>query len=475
MHIFTKSLSIMLLVCTSLFTTAAQSQQQDGYQIDVQINGLNNSDLYLGFHYGNRQFIKDTIRLGENGTGTFKGPEALGQGIYLVITPDKKYFEVLIGEDQHFSMTTDKANMVQKLRFKGSDINQAFNDYQKFMMVQTQKKNALQKKLQNNPNSDSTSIWRDQLEDLNQQVDSKWKTIAGQHEGSILATIIRAMKNPEVPDFNISSSAKNKDSLRWVKRYRYHKDHYFDNMDLSDPRLVRTPIFHNKIDHYFNNVLRQQPDSIIKKVDWVVDQTRGSKDNFQYVVRYLLNHFQKSNIMGMDKVFVYVAENYYLNGEADWVDSATITRIRDRVRKIKPNLIGKQAPGLTMQSLNGNQQKLYSMDSEYTLLYFWEPSCGHCQTVTPKIYELYNKYSRDQFQVFAVYTQNNRQEWEKYLDKNELDWVNVYDPTRSSNFRKKYDVYSTPTIYLLDEDKKIVAKRIGHETLKKMLQRKIEQ
>ena len=140
MHIFTKSLSILLLVCTSLITTAAQSQQQDGYQIDVQINGLSNSDLYLGFHYGNRQFIKDTIRLDENGTGTFKGPEALGQGIYLVITPDKKYFEVLIGEDQHFSMTTDKANMVQRLRFEGSDINQAFNDYQKFMMVQTQKK-----------------------------------------------------------------------------------------------------------------------------------------------------------------------------------------------------------------------------------------------------------------------------------------------------------------------------------------------
>ena len=470
MNTFKISLFFFWLICTPILLTA---QQQQGYEIDVQIEGLSQSDLYLGFHYGNRQFIKDTIRLDENGQGTFRGSQDLDQGIYLVITPAKKYFEILIGQDQHFSLTTHTKDLVHTLTFEGSEINQAFNEYQQFMMVQTQKKNALQNKLQSNSNSDSTEIWRTRLNELNRQVEDKWKAIAQNHKGSILATIIRAMKNPEVPEFNISESVDNKDSVRWTKRYRYHKEHFFDNLDLSDPRLVRTPIFHNKIDHYFNNILRQQPDSIIKQIDWVVEQTRGSEENFQYVVRYLLNHFQKSNIMGMDKVFVYVAEHYYLNGEADWVDQATLSRIRSRVEKIKPNLIGKQAPRLQMSSLDGKKYSLYDMDSQYTLLYFWEPSCGHCKTVTPKIHDLYQKYSRDQLGVFAVYTQGDRKEWKKYVNNNGMDWINVYDPGQNSNFRRKYDVYSTPTIYLLNKDKTIIAKRIGHETLKKMLEQKI--
>lgn len=472
MNTFKKSLFFLWLICTPILLIA-QEQHQDGYEIDVQIDGLSQSDLYLGFHYGDRQFIKDTIRLNENGHGTFKGNKDLDQGIYLMITPAKKYFEVLIGKDQHFSVSTNVKDLVHTLRFEGSQINQAFTEYQQFMMVQTQRKNALQEKLQSNSGSDSTDIWRERLNELNRQVEDNWKTIAQNHKGSILATIIRAMKNPEVPDFNIPESADNKDSIRWTRRYRYYKDHFFDNLDLSDSRLVRTPIFHNKIDHYFNNILRQQPDSIIKQIDWVVDQTRGSEENFQYVVRYLLNHYQKSNIMGMDKVFVYVAENYYLNGDADWVDTATITRIRDRVQKIKPNLIGKQAPRLQMSSLDGEKYNLYDMNSQYTLLYFWEPSCGHCKKVTPKIYDLYEQYDRDQFQVFAVYTQGDQKEWKEYVNKNGMDWINVYDPNHSSKFRRKFDVYSTPTIYLLDKDKTIIAKRIGHETLKKMLQQKI--
>ncbi len=472
MKLFHTSLILAILLMLPLMVSS-QNPGQKGYEIEVHIKGMSNSDLYLGFHYGQRQFIKDTIQLDQNGQGVFRGNQALGQGIYLVITPSKKYFEILIGQDQHFSLTTNVQDLVHTLKFEGSSINTVFNGYQKFMMVKTQRKNALQKKLQSNQNSDSTQIWRDQLEKLNQQVDRKWDQIIRDHEGTILATVIRAMKRPQTPEFNIPQTAENKDSIRWVKRYRYNKKHYFDNIDLSDPRLVRTPIFHNKISHYFNNILPQQPDSIIQQIDWVVDQTRGSRENFQYVVRYLLNHYQQSNIMGMDKVFVYVAENYYLNGESDWVNQATLTRIRDRVSKIKPNLIGKQAPQLTLTSQEGAQRKLYDVNSQYTLLYFWEPSCGHCKEVTPKIHKLYQEYNRDQFRVFAVYTQGNQKEWSKYLDKHNLDWTNVYDPRRSSNFRRKYDVYSTPTLYLLDQDKTIVAKRIGYETLKKMLKRKI--
>lgn len=473
MQIIRKNLWTLMLVLLP-FMVVAQQQESRGYEIAVDIEGLANSDLYLGFHYGNRQAVKDTIRLNSNGHGVFSGNKALDQGIYLVITPNKNYFEILIGEDQHFSLSTNTNDLMPSLSFEGSRINEAFHEYQLFMMEMTQKKKALQKKIQAASGSnDSTRIWKERLSTINNRVEDKWETLTSENQGTILDVIIRAMKPFSMPEFNVPASAPNKDSLRWAKRYHYYKTHYFDNIDLSDPRLVRTPILHNKLDQYFNNILVPRPDSLIERADWVINQTRGSEDNFQYVVRYLLNHFQKSNIMGMDKAFVHIAEKYYLSGQADWVDQATLSRIRDRVKRLKPNLIGKRAPHLELVSTNGKQYDLYDLNSQYTLLYFWEPSCSHCKKATPKIYALYQKYSRAQFRVFAIYTQNDREEWKNYLNKNNLDWTNVYDPNRTSNFRQKYDVYSTPTMYLLDKDKTIIAKRIGHETLKKMLENKL--
>ena len=469
-----KSSLLTLLFISIPFIMLSLPSEQQGYEINVQINGLKNSKLYLGFHYGNKQFIKDTIQLNANGAGTFQGEEALQQGIYLVITPKKKYFEILAGEDQHFSLKTNVNNFVNTLEFKGSEINQAFNEYQKFMMKQNQKSAALKKKLKAaKGKKDAKQRIQKQLRELDKQVKQKWNSVISEYPNSLLAAIIKGMRNVEVPDFNISGSAQNKDSLRWEKRYQFYKDHYFDHVDLSDSRLVRTPILHRKIDHYFNNILVQKPDSIIPQVDRIVSKTQGSDESFQYVVRYLLNHYQKSNIMGMDEVFVHIAEKYYLSGQADWVDSTTLAKMRDRVSKIKPNIIGKKAPELKLINTSGEYSSLHDVESNYTLVYFWEPTCSHCKKLTPKIYDLYQDYSRDQLEVFAVYTQTDRQEWLKYLNNKGLDWINTFDPKYLSNFRQKYDVYSTPTVYLLDEDKTIVAKRLGFESLKKMLEQKI--
>ena len=339
-----KSSLLTLFFISIPFILLSLPPEQQGYEINVQINGLKNSKLYLGFHYGNKQFIKDTIQLNANGAGTFQGEEALQQGIYLVITPKKKYFEILAGEDQHFSLKTNVNNFVNTLEFKGSEINQAFNEYQKFMMKQNQKSAALKKKLKAaKGKKDAKQRIQKQLRELDKQVTQKWNSVISEYPNSLLAAIIKGMKNVEVPDFNISGSAQKKDSLRWEKRYQFYKDHYFDHVDLSDSRLVRTPILHRKIDHYFNNILVQKPDSIIPQVDRIVGKTQGSDETFQYVVRYLLNHYQKSNIMGMDEVFVHIAEKYYLSGQADWVDSTTLAKMRDRVSKIKPNIIGKKA------------------------------------------------------------------------------------------------------------------------------------
>ena len=48
---------------------------------------------------------------------------------------------------------------------------------------------------------------------------------------------------------------------------------------------------------------------------------------------------------------------------------------------------------------------------------------------------------------------------------------NEGNPVASSDWRDKYDIYSTPVIYLLDKDKKIIAKRITHTQIVEIISR----
>ena len=99
----------------------------------MKINDLKDSEIYLGYYYAGKTYVKDTILLDKNGKGTFTGDSLLDQGIYIVVLPSKNYFDILIGEDQVFSVETSTDNLIKNLKIKGSTENIALNEFQQFM------------------------------------------------------------------------------------------------------------------------------------------------------------------------------------------------------------------------------------------------------------------------------------------------------------------------------------------------------
>ncbi len=459
-------LTALLLVITwnTLFSQS--------YKIDIKINDLKNTDIYLGYYYGDKTYVKDTIKLDDNGKGSFHGDSLLNQGVYIVILPSKKYFDILVGEDQEFSIETSTDNLIKNLKIKGSEENSAFKEFQQYMIDKNTESGKIQNRLKVlDESSDSTQILKNQLDNLSSEVKDYWNKTISENEGTLLGVIIKAMKNPEIPEIEVPDSIQNKDSVKWFHSYNYNRQHYLDNIDFSDKRFLRTPIFHNKLETFFTKVLIQDPDTLNRYIDIVASQAEADKEMFQYIIRYFFVTFQKSNIMGMDKVLVHVAETYYLTDKVDWYDEESTQKLREHVAKLRFNLVGNIAQDLKMETLTGEYARLQEINSKFILVYFYEPHCGHCKKTTPKLHELYQEFSREEFDVFAVYTQGDKEEWSEYIHKNGFDdWNNVWDPYNLTNFRFFYNIYSTPTIYLLDENKKIIAKRIGYETLKNILE-----
>jgi len=186
---------------------------------------------------------------------------------------------------------------------------------------------------------------------------------------------------------------------------------------------------------------------------------------------YLINRSINSRIMGMDALFVDIARDYYLSGKASWTDSTTLAQIKENVIFFEQNLIGLPARNLRMETFDGLPYFLCQNESKYTILLFYEPGCSHCQVFVPELYkEIYMPYHDKGLTVVAVYNMNNREEWAKFLEKHELtDWVNVWDEHHLSRFKIIYDTRSTPAVYLLDENKKIIAKKFTIDFLKQYL------
>ena len=279
--------------------------------------------------------------------------------------------------------------------------------------------------------------------------------------------------SPEAPNFSKSIAADFPDRDKEIKlrNYLWTKDSYLSSLNPADDRYLRTPLLKNKLAFFFEKILIQQRDSIVKESIKLIEQARPNKKAFQYYTQYAINYAIKSKIMGVDAAFVDLAKRYYLSGQATWADSTLMANIKERVIKLQYNLLDMKAQDLALETIDGEFVKLHEMDANYTVLYFFETDCGHCKKVTPRLKpEILDAYKDLGVQIVAVYTQQDKDAWQKYLEDNVLyDFINCYDPNYQSNFRIFYDVYSTPTIYLLDKNKKIVAKRLDIENLKGFL------
>jgi thiol-disulfide isomerase/thioredoxin len=448
------------------FPVLACAQQTSGYEVDITLNGLADSTVYMAYHLGDKQYIKDTIKLDRTGHGLVKGRETLPQGIYMIVLPGRKYFEILMPEDQHYSLKCNYPDYFNTLKFTGSDENSAFIAYQKKWSSLQQRAAELGRRLQNSrQNPDSARILSAEQKTQETRMIAYLRSVIAENGKNLLSVLVRAMLPPDMPVFNIPAVVSNPDSVRWVMNYNYNKNHYFDNIDLTDERLLRTPILYARLNSFFTNVVIQAPDSINREIDRIIRKVEGNYKIYQFVAVYLFNHFRESEIMGHDAVMVKLADDIYLSGKADWVSKEFKDDLRKQVDLLRPNLIGKKAQNLVMDSYSGIFVSLYDIHKDFTVLYFWEPNCGHCKEATPKLKAWYEIAKNKGIEIFAVCTQSDKEKWTKYIEENRLTWINGWDPQRTSHFDVFYNVQSTPMIYILDKNKKIIAKKLSVEDI----------
>ncbi len=455
-----------LLTALLLSVTAAIAEGQPGHSITITSGAAGETKIRLAYHVGNQQYVKDSLTTDKAGAGRFYGSGKLNPGVYMIVLPDNRFFEFLLGEDQHFEVRFEISNPVESLSFSGSEENSRFVAYQRKWKTLQEEAMKISGKLNGmQQGSADAAAARRELTEHEAKMKQYLKETAEANQGTLLGAIARSVIPVDVPSPVVPPGTHNSDSVGRLLSYIHYKEHFFDNIDLSEPGLIRSPVLGGKLEQFFRQVVIQMPDSIIKESDRLLEKSSADTDVFQYVAVWLMNRYASSEIMGHDAVVVHLADRVYLAGKAPWASEEYITDLKKRIDRLRPNLIGVKATELLMNSFSGHYVSLYDIEAEFTILYFWEPDCGHCKEATPALKEFYEKNKASGIEVFAVCTQHDKEKWEKYIVDNGLTWINGWDPQRMSRFDYFYNVESTPMIYILDRNKKIIAKRLGVENI----------
>jgi thiol-disulfide isomerase/thioredoxin len=427
-------------------------------RIDVEIRGMENKKVILGVEYGIKELVIDTISLDSSGKGWYESKSRLTGGIYIVLLPNQKYFEILVNDEQFFTISTDTANIISNLKIEGAEEPDLFRQY-------IQMASYFKSITENRKEADMLLIQKEKI-----NIEKFKDSIIIKLPGSFLSKYFKMQADPEIPE--LKSLDKNKlDAGVFKKIYQLKYEHYFDNIDFNDARLLHTRLIGEKLNYFFNVFVSNNADSLCKAIDKVMVLANANNESYRFVLNIINMNFRTVRYPSHERALVYLADNYYLNGKAPWADPKFLKLFEEKVNSYRTTMIGATAPDLELQDVKGEVIKLSEIKAKILIVYFWSPDCNKCTQETPKLKDLYNKYKGNGLEVLAIYAHADKQVWIDYIQRNSLDWVNAYDPLMKSNFSKLYSLQTTPKLVLLDYDKKILDKNISPMQAERLIEK----
>jgi thiol-disulfide isomerase/thioredoxin len=468
---------------------------QSGYDIRINFKGCKDSMVFLVKYTWDQQYLVDTCKNIKNGVIQFKGKGDLDKGVYVLVSQENSiYFDFFVNENQKFSMITDAADVVSNLKVTGNKENDLFFSYIRYITNKNKEFGQSREQTKGMNRADSTKFMNDKITKLNAEVKKYEFDFMEKNRGTYLYDVLN-LKTEKEPASVPKASNGRPDS---IFSYYYYRNHYWDGINFKDERIIRTPFFDDRVKRYFDNIVLQHPDTVIQEIDKVM--AKCEQDNLVYnlLIGYFTYKYEQSKVMGFDKVFVHVADKYIISGKATKVyTEETTKKIKERVDILRNLLLearvsdlyvidtiyAKQVRRMGFDTANSSKaltdlyyknveqltpmfRTLYQVNAKYTVLVFWAVDCGHCKTEVPKLHEELQKFKGNlDVKVFAVQTKDDLyDDWRRFIVSEKLkDFIHVYDPVHINNLKEKFDIYSTPVIYVLDRDKRIKAKRLGAE------------
>ncbi len=457
-----------LLICLMPFSfISAQKTTKINFKISGYTEG--GTVKLLGSLF-DQNYLADTAKLAADGSVSFTNAEGFKEGLYYLLTPDKTNFQFFIASGENdFTLKTSKDNLILGMLVEGSKENKLFFDNARYQTALETKYNALSQQIRSvQPNTPQYATLTKQMQALLDDRDAQVQTLKQQHPKALFTKFKLAGQNPKIrmvyrPNGSVDSLAT---------MYNYRVD-WWNDVDFTDGRLMRTPVFFTKLKRYIQEFTVQHQDSLIASSDYLLNKTLANNDLFNAAASWIAGQFKPgtTKLMDGEAVYSHIVLKYFTAERVDGVTKADLESTRKRAAEMQPSLLGKIGQDVWGVDKNNQRRTLYSLKSTFKIVFIYNPDCEHCQEETPKLRTFYDKWKEKGVEIFSlVANAKNREEWLNFQKKYGVNWTDVYDPQLESRFHEKYFVDITPELYVLNKNNIIIGKNLKPEQLQELFE-----
>ena len=402
--IFFKILCIFLL-------TFLQINLFSQVNINIKIEDIDDSTLYLLKYKSDKSQVVIDSTSTHSEYKTFKNDNKYEEGIYVLAdSKQQPLFEILIGKDQKFSISVKNMMDLNTYKIKGSkETSNYFKVYSKTIHENLYIK-ALESEIKHNPKN------RQKIDSIAKHLYDYQESMINKNKKSFLDTYIKFIEKS--PTSN-----------------------YFDELPLCDTRILNSRLLKNKLDDYFDNYMSEQkPDVICQNIDDLLSKTNDCHKVRDYILWYLYSKY-----FNEDLIYIHLSDNYFSKLEINNLTENIRNEIIKRADVLRKITIGSLAPTFTYIDDNSNHVDLAEIESKNIVLFLYKPDCQKCIR-EKRILELVNKRQKNLTIL--------------HINISEDNYSNV-----SQDIINQYYITTTPTIYVLDKEKRIIAKNIKAEEI----------
>jgi thiol-disulfide isomerase/thioredoxin len=461
-----------LLICLIPFMGHANPKTDSiFYIVNGTVKGLKAQKAYLGIYALNKMYLTDSSAIDSfNGKFEFKNKKKSREGLYFISVDTSWLFDIILTkENKNVEFITDTRDVLGNLIFKNSKENQAYINVTNQMNLSRKKLEsmALFAKMLMQASKDKEVMKEHQvrIKQVYQEMDSITEVSSKLYKGTFFENLLNASKNVKVPE-DIKENINGKFNPVF---FNYILNNYWKNFNFKDERLLTTKILKAKIDLYFEKMVPRYADSMYIYIDKLMLQAKENQVVYNEVLRILTQKYDDINLMGGDAILIHLVDKYHHNPLSTTMKEQ-MEALDYRANLYRPNVIGKIAPDFTLKNERDSTYNLHNSINKFTVLFFYSSLCSHCKASMPTIAETYNLYKDKGFSFVAINNDPDIGLWKGFLAENpSYDWINLYEKGENSKLVDLYAAYFLPAIYILDENKKIIAKRMKPEDLQGIL------
>ena len=446
-----------LLICFILLSWAFVRGQ---HVLNGTVSGLANEKVSLWQTFGNDRQLIDTSFLNEQGSFRFEMEPRLPKGMYRVMTESGIGFDLIYNREniQLIVIINEYDKYVQVME---SVENMIYYDFVNLKQKNLLKLDILGPIVEYYPKNDP--FYQDVVNKV-QEFRKELSERAGKLTANNPETMASHFISVENPVFSPAG-------LSEEEQKEFLKVHFFDHIDFSDTVLLKSSLLNSRMINYLSLYQDRNADketfenSLLQGVDTLLEKAMINQEMYEYVVDFLLEGFEA---VGFEGGLAYISEHNNLDEFC--TNTEKLVELQNKMELINRLAIGRQAPDFTGVTIEGDTIRLRDISADRILLFFWASWCPHCKNVVSDINDIDLNYSEEEIKIIGVSVDTSLQDVKDVISSYHISWPNIAEGKGwEGEIPESYGIAATPTMYLLDENKKIIAKPINKRDLQKAL------